>query len=143
VTAFLSQQFSRYLPKVVAIRTEWNAWIMEEAGRSLHSSDQLVQFEQAVGALASLQKAAVGRTKELLAAGCGDHSMAELDGRIDEVIGYLTEIMQHQTSTKDDLRIPDSLMHHDISPGSMLSDGSSCVFTDWCEAYIDNPFIIF
>ena len=41
----------------------------------------------------------------------------------------------------EELAIPDSLMHNDISPGSILSDGRDCVFTDWCEAYVGNPFI--
>jgi hypothetical protein len=41
----------------------------------------------------------------------------------------------------EDLNIPDSLMHNDISPGSILTNGSDCVFTDWCEAYVGNPFI--
>ncbi len=34
-------------------------------------------------------------------------------------------------------------MHNDISPGSILSDGMDCVFTDWCESYVGNPFITF
>jgi hypothetical protein len=37
--------------------------------------------------------------------------------------------------------MPDSLMHGDISPGSILYDGNRYVFTDWCEANVGNPFI--
>ena len=41
----------------------------------------------------------------------------------------------------EELAIPNSLMHSDISPGSIISNESDCVFTDWCETYVGNPFI--
>jgi hypothetical protein len=90
--------------------------------------------------------------------------MGTIRSHIDEVMEYLDEAMRQQTSVKvpalassrlreigsllhgacyalEQLRIPDSLMHNDISPGSILSNGKDCVFTDWCEAYVGNPFL--
>jgi hypothetical protein len=148
------------------MRSDWNAWVMEEFGSSMHGSDSLDDFKRAVCQLASLQKQLAGRSEELLAAQCADHRSGVLNSHVDGVIDYLDGAMQQQTSTKaprlsterlreirsilhdaclalEDLQVPDSVMHNDISPGSILSNGASCVFTDWCEAYVGNPFISF
>lgn len=164
ITAYLAKNCPEYLPRVVALRSDWNAWVMEEYGSSLHSSSSLHDFERATHKLARLQKQLAGKTDELLAVRCGDHRMETLRQHIDEIIAYLRETMSLQTTTSvpklseerlgeignllhhaliamEGLSIPDSLMHNDISPGSILSNGADCVFTDWCEAYVGNPFI--
>jgi hypothetical protein len=166
VTSYLAKHCPQYLPPVVAMRRDWNAWVMEEIGSSLHHSNSLDDFNRAVYQLASLQKRLVGRSEELLAAQCADHRIGVLDSHIDEIFEYLDSAMRQQTSTKvaplttsrlheirgalheachalDALCIPDSLIHNDISPGSILSNETKCVFTDWCEAYVGNPFITF
>src|ERR1700722_207465 len=156
VTNYLARHCPEYLPPVVAMRGDWNAWVMEEFGSSLHNSDSLDDFERAVSQLTYLQKRLTGRTEELLAAQCMDHRIGTLSSHIDEIIEYLDGAMRLQASTKvsplttirlreirnllhdacstlQELCIPDSLMHNDISPGSILCDGTQCVFTDWCE----------
>ncbi|MBB6144391.1 hypothetical protein HNQ77_002343 [Silvibacterium bohemicum] len=163
-TSYLVDQCPEYLPKIIGMRGDWNAWIMEEFGSSLHSSDSLVDFEMAAIRLAHLQKKLVGRTHDLLASRFIDHRLSALISHIDELIDFLEEAMRTQTSTRvpvlsrgrlreigrllhescgamDTLAIPDSVMHSDISPGSILGDGIGCVFTDWCEAYVGNPFV--
>jgi hypothetical protein len=163
-TAYLAQHCPKHLPKIVAMRHDWNAWVMEEFGCSLNSLSSFGCFELAVVKLASLQKHFVGRSEELLAAKFLDHRTVRLEAQIDELVDYLVEAMCHQTSVKvsslspsrireigtilhsacnamEDLGIPDSVMHSDISPGSILCNGGDCVFTDWCEAYVGNPFI--
>jgi hypothetical protein len=165
-TAYLASNYAQYLPNMVAQRADWNAWVMDEYGSSLHSSCSLADFERAVTKLARLQKGVVGRTQELLDAQCVDHRLEILRPQIDGLIEFLDEAMNQQESTKvqplsklrlreigamlhvacnrmEELGIPDSLMHGDISPGSILSNGHDCVFTDWCEAYVGNPFITF
>jgi hypothetical protein len=164
ITTYLAMHYASYLPRIMAAREDWNAWVMEDCGPSLQSSASLADFEQAVARLSCLQKKLIGRTEDLLAVHCGDHRLGTLRKHIDEIIGYLNEAMCLQVSTKapklsgprlreigsvlhlaceamQALEIPDSLMHSDISPGSILKNGRDCVFTDWCEAYIGNPFI--
>jgi len=164
VTCFLAENCSDHLPRIVAMRTDWNAWAMEEFGSSLNNSDSLVDFKHAAQQLARLQKNLANRSGELLALPCVDHRIAVLDARIDEIVEYLDGAMRQQTSTKvapltssrlheirgglhvacnalQDLEIPDSLMHGDLSPGSILTSGALSTFTDWCEAYVGNPFI--
>jgi hypothetical protein len=163
ITSFLAKHSPEYLPPIVATRSDWNAWVMEDFGTSLHSSNSLTDFERAAIRLAELQKLLAGRSDELLAAQFRDHRTKTLSSHIEELIAYLGEAMRQQTSTKvpkltePRLRkigaylydccdamagqdIPDSVMHSDISPGSILSNGTDCVFTDWCEGYVGNPF---
>jgi hypothetical protein len=166
ITSFLAKHCPEYLPPVVAMRSDWNAWVMEEFGSSLHNSGSLDDFKRAVYRLADLQKRLIGKSDELLAVGCTDLRIGILSSHIDEIIDYLDGAMRQQTSTKaqplstprlqeirsilhdacaalQQLRIPDSLMHNDISPGSILGNGTDIVFTDWCEACVGNPFITF
>jgi len=164
VTDYLAKHCPQYLPPVIAVRKDWNAWVMEEFGSSLHDSNSLQDFKRAAYQLANLQKQLAGNQEALLATGCTDHRFSILCSHADEVFDFLDGAMRQQTSTKakpisssrlavirsilhdaccslEALHIPDSLMHNDISPGSILGNGSECVFTDWCEAYVGNPFI--
>jgi len=163
-TSYLAAECPEYLPRIVAMRSDWHAWVMEEFGASLHSSDSLSEFQTAARRMASLQMRLVGKSEELLRAHFADHRIQRLDSQIDDLIAYLEEAMGRQSSTKapvlsparlqeigallhracaamEELNIPDSVLHSDISPGSILGDGAQCVFTDWCEAYVGNPFI--
>jgi hypothetical protein len=164
ITTFLSETCPKYLPRIIAVRRDWNAWLMEEHGSSLHESKSLEDFRHAVHVLANLQKLFIGKAESLLAANCGDHRTEILNSCISGLVAYLDEAMALQTSTtvprlsssrlrvlesalnracllQQDLKIPDSLMHNDIGPDSILYDGSRYVFTDWCEAKVGNPFI--
>lgn len=166
ITRLLVSSFPSYLPKILGMRDDWNAWIMEEYGKSLHTSVGIEAFERAARKLSSLQHDAVESRELLLNSALRDHRLDILDRHIDAIIAYLDQAMLCQTSLKvdplsterlqliqrflhnaceemDTLGIPDSLMHGDISPGSILDDGKNCVFTDWCEAAVGNPFITF
>jgi hypothetical protein len=164
ITRYLAANCPEYLPPVVVMREDWNAWVMEEFGSSLHNSESLADFKRATYRLADLQIKLAGKPEELLAARCADHRAGVLSSHIDEIIDYLDDAMRQQSSNIvpplstprlqeirialhraclaiQELQIPDSLIHNDISPGSILDDGTDCVFTDWSEAYVGNPFI--
>jgi hypothetical protein len=80
------------------------------------------------------------------------------------LILYIEEAMEHQISIKvprvsamrlreigriledaytsmDELRIPDTVIHNDISPQNILFGNGRCVFIDWCEGYVGCPFL--
>lgn len=166
ITATLSKYFSQYLPPLVAARADWNAWVTEEAGQPIGDSCTLSKLESVVVSLAELQIESIDYTQDLLAAGCADQRCAVLKAQMGEVIRFLEDAMELQTSIKvprlgksrlreigkiiddacarmQELQVPDTLIHNDLSLGNILHDGSKCVFADWAEAYIGNPFLTF
>jgi hypothetical protein len=166
LTTNLARTHREFLPPVVCARSDWNAWVMEEVGQPLNSSSPLTECELAITELARMQKHMVDRAQELLVFGCVDQRVENLRSHVDELIEYLEDAMGRQTTTKvprmtrlrlrelgcvlrdacsrmRQLGIPDSLTHNDINPGNILSDSSRCVFIDWCEASVGNPFLTF
>lgn len=166
VITTLARLFPDFLPPLVAAREDWNAWVMEDAGRPLEETFTLLAIEQATHSLAQLQIASVDHVDALFAAGCFDQRMPILRASIPKLIQYLEDAMTRQTSTRvapiesrrlkelgnlleevwgcmETLGIPDALIHNDMNAGNILFDGSRAVFTDWAEAYIGNPFFTF
>lgn len=166
VTSYLAEHCPAYLPKIVCSRRDWNAWVMQESGKPLERPLPLPQVEEAVTQMAEMQTTLVGKANDLLRCGCVDQRVEVLEAHIDELIAYLAEAMEHQTSTKvprlseprlrelaailqaagsamRSLNIPDSLLHNDLNAGNVLFDESRCFFIDWAEAYVGNPFLIF
>jgi len=166
ITRTLSRHFANYLPKMVGYREDWRAWAMEEGGVPLHESFTLPSVEQTTYCLAELQKETIGHLDTLLAIGCIDHRILALETCLSDLCKYLEEAMDCQTSTSAprlgrcrlrelegvlrdacsairNLHIPDTLIHNDINSGNILVDGPSCVFIDWCEAFVGNPFLTF
>jgi hypothetical protein len=166
ITATLAALCPKYLPPLVAMRRDWNAWVMEDAGKPLDRQMSMPRLEGAIVSMADLQKRTVGYAERLLASGATDQRMEVLGSHADEIISYLEEAMDQQASAKaprlgvlrlreigtiltdacgamEKLRIPETVIHNDINRGNILFSESACVFTDWCEAYIGNPFVTF
>jgi phosphotransferase family enzyme len=166
VTCLLAEICPEALPPVLASRRDWNAWIMEEAGKPNEGAARLPLLEQAVATLASLQKACRTRSGDLFTAGAYDLRIGSLRSHLPDLIEYLSLAMERQTSSKvprlargrlmeigqmlksacdflEELSIPDSLVHNDMNPGNILYDGLRCVFLDWCEVAVGNPFLTF
>jgi len=165
ITRMLAELCPEFLPRRIAAREDWNAWLMEDAGVVLDRWT-LPALEQVVLSMAMLQRRTVGHTEALLAAGAFDHRISVLRTQLVELVEYLDEVMAKQVSTKvsriertrlleiadvlqdaclgmEALKIPDALVHNDVNSGNILFDGSRCVFTDWCEVGIGNPFLTF
>jgi hypothetical protein len=166
ITKTLSHLFPGFLPPLVAARSDWNAWVTEEAGSPLHGTPSLQSFEQATRCLAELQIASVRQVATLLSCGCFDQRMSVLRVHVPELMRYLEDAMARQTSTKvaplssaslheigrlleDDISameaigIPDALIHNDMNLSNILVDETRAVFTDWSEAGIGCPFLTF
>jgi Phosphotransferase enzyme family len=164
VTATLSELFPQYLPPLVAKREDWNAWVTEDAGIPLGTSQTLPSLTQAVEALAELQMQSLDHVSRLEETGCFDQRLTNVHAHLAELIAYVEEAMGHQTSNKvlplqparlreigtiveeaclkmQGLSIPPSLVNGDINLNNILYDGSHHTFIDWAEAGIGNPFL--
>ena len=163
ITKMLSELCPQFLPHRIAEREDWNAWLMEDAGRPLDGST-LAELEQAVSTMAELQKRTIGRIRPFLDAGAFDQRLPVLRTHLAELIKYLEEAMAKQSSTKaprietrrlgqlaaivqdacycmEALEIPDTLVHNDMNSDNILFLGTHCVFSDWCETGVGNPFL--
>jgi hypothetical protein len=164
ITTTLAQICPKYLPPMIAARCDWKAWVMEDAGQSMHQVSRPDTLGNAVIAMAELQKKTCGYADGLLNAGATDQRISVLGAHIRELVAYLEEAMQLQTSTKvprlstrrlreiggiledscsamEWLGVPDTIMHNDLNRGNILTRKRQCVFIDWCEASIGNPFL--
>jgi hypothetical protein len=165
ITRMLAEMCSAFLPRRISGREDWNAWVMEGGGEPLEHWN-LGALEQAVLTLARLQKRTVNRTGAFLDAGAFDQRVCVLRAHLGELFDYLDEAMAKQTSKRvprieesrlsemanvlhdaclsmEALEIPDTVVHNDMNSGNILFDTTHCVFTDWCEAGISNPFFAF
>lgn len=166
ITKAISEHLPIYLPPVVAVCEEWNAWVTEETGHPLSESFVLSSVERVINTLAQLQIDSINSRDALKAAGCVDCGTVVLEAHLPAIFDYLDDAMACQTSTKvtplgtdrlrdlkrilreaclrmQDLGIPDTLVHNDINPGNILLSESRCVFIDWAEGGIGNPFLTF
>lgn len=166
ITSCLSGLYPEFLPKLVAIRNDWNAWLTEDAGEPLSTPPADAVFIQAVRSFASFQIQTIDTANAFLAAGAFDQRIPVLRHHLDDVVAFLIDAMARQTSAKvtplsrhrvlelgeilgdalcqlEALAIPDALIHNDLNLGNILYDGTNCVFTDWSEAAVGNPFLSF
>ena len=164
ITATLAATWPECLPPVIGMRHDWNAWLMEEAGAPLGQRVSVLTLKRVAVSMADLQKRTSHHIGKLIAAGATDQRIAVLREYVGEVVDYLEEAMELQTSTKVSplgvarlreigtilkdscdamrrLNIPATVIHNDLSRGNILCDENHCVFTDWCEACVGNPFI--
>jgi len=164
ITAALAEICPQYLPPILAMRRDWNAWVMEEFGRPMEHEVGIPVLQGVTKALARLQRETAGYTERLLVAGAADHRPSRLRKHADEVIANLDaamarlnasgepriskdrlreigSILEDTCSAAEELSIPDTVIHNDLNRGNILIRGNDCVFTDWCEAAIGNPFV--
>jgi aminoglycoside phosphotransferase (APT) family kinase protein len=163
----LAALFSSYLPPIVAVRPEWNAWLTTEMEGTSPDADSNFSMWKTISArLAELQIASVHEVPRLISAGCRDVSVTALLNSTDDFFAIMAELMKQQTKTppsiltseeildlskriKENLSllaasgIPDALNHLDLNPGNIFVSGDRCTFIDWAEAAIGHPFLTF
>jgi hypothetical protein len=165
LTVKLTRRFPAYLPKIVATIPEWNGWITEHVvGTPLHESAEIHHSEQALTALAAMQKEAASSIASLLPLGAKDWSCSRLLLLSAPFFEEARQAMRTQTSTLsepltdmelDHLRmdiesglvdfmstgIPETLLHGDVGHGNTIASPAGPVFLDWAETYVGHPFL--
>lgn len=165
VTETLSQELPEYLPELIAVHKQWNGWLTRDAGAPfLASHDRSRLAIEVVRRLARLQTGALPFAGRLLVDGCHDHRMPALRTQIPKLTPYLEAAMQEteadfglsigparlrriaaliaEASLRiENMGIPDTLMHCDVSLDNILVGSRGCTFIDWAQASIGHPFI--
>ncbi len=167
ITQVLSALFPRHVAKIIAVRSDWNAWLSDEVpGANLDSTDNLELWYSAAKSLAELQLASIEHASSILACGGHDSRIASLLPLVPPFFAAIESLMQAQVKTAPrrlnaqeiratELRltealreleaaaIPDALNHFDLNPGNAIVYRGECKFLDWAEAAIGNPFFSF
>lgn len=162
----LAACFSRFVPQILGVRPEWNAWLALEAeGAPLDTHSPSSAWQTAVENLAALQISSFGRGFEFLEAGAKDLRPCSLVELVDPFFGSMGTLMKRQVRatppalSREELRslgqtitsalqrigdkIPNTLGHLDPNPGNLLVSGTHCVFLDWAEAFVGPAFFTF
>ena len=167
VSVTLARLFPRFVPTLLGVHSTWNGWLSREMrGAALDNFGEVSAWARTARTLAELQIASVGKSRELLDSGCKDLRVERLIGEIDPFVAFMSESMAAQKTeppailTNSELRIlggelkeacsalagfglPDTLGHIDFNPGNILVSPEACVFLDWAEACVANPFLTF
>jgi hypothetical protein len=166
ITKSLASLVPGYSPRILASREDWKAWCMEDAGFPLEEAFDVDTCNRVVRRLAELQISSIGQTYALSAVGCRDSRHTVLRAEIPRMMELAQEAMRCQSSRfaprfgasrwrrlssrleeacveLEGLNIPDTLIHGDISVDNILVGSQDCVFTDWAQASIGNPFVTF
>jgi phosphotransferase family enzyme len=163
----LASSFPLFVPRMIAARKDWNAWLSIEAeGAHPGEKSDLDTWKQVAMALGELQIASFGQTLHLLSAGCRDVRTGALLELVAPFLEVMADLMGRQTkhsppplsrseltslraqledalSAASNCEIPNTIGHLDFNPGNLLLSGGSCVFFDWAEACAGTPFLTF
>jgi hypothetical protein len=165
VTMLLARLFPKHVPRLLAARIEWNAWLAAESeGQELSSSPKSGDWCRAAESLAESQISSIPVSHHILGAGARDvrsHRLLEL---IPPFFSAMEETMEKQTKAVplklsrqeigglgdqvaealerlEEAGIPTTLNHLDLNPGNIFVSGAQCTFLDWAEAAVGNPFL--
>jgi len=167
ITMALAKLFPQHTPSILASHPTYQGWLMADAGGS--SLDELVDssaWKRVVTALAALQIQSIGKTSDLLDAGCKDLSITKVLGLVEPFLDVVADLMKQQSKVPPPilsqeqlsdlgailndalqrlaaLRIPDTLGHSDFNPGNIIVGPERCTFLDWAEAHVGPPFLTF
>jgi hypothetical protein len=155
------------IPRILASRRRWNAWLALQApGKSLASSGEPRLWERTAVSLASLQVASLNHGDSLLVAGAHDLRVSRLLSILEPFFQFIADSTRRlplQTSKNltllevselkdivrltlqelDGLRLFDTVGHMDLSPANIFGSTGRAVFLDWAEAFVGDPLFSF
>ena len=167
ITQELAESYSEFVPRLIATRPEWNAWLAEECeGRDLTEIAEPKIWEKAAHTLAELQIATMAGTVPLLHAGAqqlrgmfaapvvdrffvlAETLVSRNEGATGEdlppiVLDSMKAQIKELVRREEDLQIPDALGHLDLNSGNAIVSAERCTYLDWAEAYVGPPFLTF
>jgi hypothetical protein len=167
ITRELSRFFPAFVPRILSMREDWNAWLALEAQGTHPDEKSAIGTWTTVGnALAELQVASIGNTLHLIDAGCRDARIPSLSDLVDPLMDVAAGLMERQTKrippplgplelqvlrrrlhdallVLGESGIPDALGHLDFNPGNVMVSRDRCIVLDWAEGCVGHPFLTF
>jgi hypothetical protein len=167
ITLKLTELFPRFTPEILGTKPEWSAWLsLEVEGTNLGDTKEIASWQKAATGLAELQIESISRSDSILNSGARDLSTDVLLTSIDPFLEVIAQLMEEQPKIPpatlgrqelsllklcikdsltllEDLRIPNTLGNLDLNPGNVMISVDRCIFLDWTEAYVGNPFFTF
>jgi len=167
ITMALAQYFPAFVPRVIATRQDWNAWLaVEIPGTHPGESSDGDTWPTIAATLAELQFSSHGYALHLISDGCFDVRVTTLLDLVTPFFESMAGLMEKQQKpspaplclqelisignmlrealqTLEESDIPNALGHLDFNPGNVLVSASRCIFLDWAEACVGHPFFTF
>jgi len=165
ITLKLAERFPRFIPKILGTKPEWNGWLSggEVDRTNPGKTKDATSWEQTATELARLQIESIAESQSILRCGAHDLRAKRLFTAVDPFFDRVARLMEQQPKVPpailnrdelsllklrvedvltlfQDLRIPVTLGHLDLNPGNVIVSAERCVFLDWAEAYVGNPF---
>ena len=164
ITLALAKLCPAQLPTILASKSEWRAWLAADAsGVCLRTTCAPHLWEDAAANLAQLQILSVSTSGVMRSAGARDLASASLRLQAESFFSYVAssqalrpeasvptlvseEIEDIKSAVQNSLLhleaidLPDTIGHMDLNPGNIFSTDRGCVFLDWAESYVGNPF---
>jgi hypothetical protein len=167
VSQYLALYYPAFVPKILAVHEEWNAWLaVEVSGTHLDEHSDIGAWTLVAKTLADLQIASMGNMLHLIEAGCRDVRADTLVEAVDPFFDAMANLMEQQTklspaplaradlaalstqvkgalSVSSSLDLVNTLGHLDFNPGNVIVSRDRCVLLDWAEACVGPPFLTF
>lgn len=167
ISRLLARRLPDCVPRVVAARQEWLAWLAEESlGTALDAASDFALWQVAASTLARLQIESTAFLPELLDAQAHPlHQMLSRSGVArfrpiargllsadtqsaretisDDELADIEETLRQCIEAASHSRIPDALGHLDLNSGNVVVSQNRCTYLDWAEAYVGFPFLSF
>src|SRR6202047_2051036 len=167
VTGCIARLFPEHVPELLGVQPDWNGWLTRDvSGRTLDHGTELSSWLKAAADIARLQIESIGKSTELLEAGCEDLRLPRLIEEVGPWIECMRELMANQQKqtparlTDSELTIlgdylkqacsllaglgfPDTLGHLDLNPGNIVMSPTRSVFLDWAGGCVTIPLLSF
>jgi hypothetical protein len=165
VSLALARILPEFVPPILAVRENWNAWLtLEVEGAHPGEDAPLEAWIGIATTLAELQIASVGSTFAFIDTGCRDVRVGALVDAVRPYLQVAARLMREQERTcpppmneqelealeetlfaalthLESLHLPDTLGHLDFHPGNILVGRNGVVFLDWSAAGVGCPLI--
>ena len=167
LTLVLAQLCPTRIPKILASKPEWRAWLAVGASDvCLSGSSAAGQWECAAAELARLQITSIRAADTLRSAGARDLTCDRLRLLAESFFAFFTssppaslasggntlrgeEIEDIKNAVLDCLAnleaigLPNTVGHMDLNPANIFFTEAGCVFLDWAEGFLGNPLFSF